>query len=455
MANKAAYIFRWLENTENTCSLLPSSTLPPHRDLTTEAAAAAPLPRKRKRQHSPVSMQSDREGYETPIKKKQKQRGEGGDGAQQGDGEDTPRPTLRQLQLQSPSHSAKSQSTGSGSAAESSSASASRTSTSRSSKRKRHTSPLKELAHLRHVAYAVIPQTIDLVGNMPAHLQDLTADMRRVGRGEGIIADNHLRSLVAEESDLVDWSRVSSPARLALGSLPSAEWAQKMVHRTRDNVHVGRSEAAWNCTVHYPILEKACACSTVHDTHVGVENITTATINKDYQWKDELDAAPRKADFAITMPVDHETERALRRRGILALSHSTYQPLTFSPPAISIETKLDGESAIEAEVQLSTWLRAHILFLRTWLQKLGRGSTPCISLPALVVQGSQWSFVYFDPREDGVDKWSRVSIGDSSTLRGVYTIVAALHTLISWAENVHRPWFEQNILQPLLGLPAK
>ncbi|KAF7195970.1 hypothetical protein HII31_02732 [Pseudocercospora fuligena] len=290
---------------------------------------------------------------------------------------------------------------------------------------------------------------------MPAHLQNLTADMRRIGRGEGIIADDHLRSLISEESDLADWNQVSSPARLALGALPSTEWAQKMVHRTRDNIELGRSEPAWNCAIHYPILEEACACSIVPDTHVGIENITTATISKEYQWKDGMDAAPRKADFAITMPIDHKTETALRSRGIQALSHSAYQPLTFSPPAISIETKLEGESGIEAEVQLSTWLRAHILFLRTLLQKLGRESTPCIPLPALVVQGAQWSFVYFDPREDRVDKWSRVSIGASSTLRGVYTILAALHRLIYWAENDHRPWFEKNILQPLLGLPAE
>lgn len=42
------------------------------------------------------------------------------------------------------------------------------------------------------------------------------------------------------------------------------------------------------------------------------------------------------------------------------------------------------------------------------------------------------------------------AFGNTSTLLGMYRIVAGLQRLMQWAETVYRPWFTENIIGPLL-----
>lgn len=42
--------------------------------------------------------------------------------------------------------------------------------------------------------------------------------------------------------------------------------------------------------------------------------------------------------------------------------------------------------------------------------------------------------------------WQIFEVGSSNSVIGIYKIIAALHWLMSWAEEDYRPWFERNMV---------
>lgn len=365
--------------------------------------------------------------------------------------EATPR-HIEHIQLRSPRPSARDNYSASFSYANTSQSSHAATTESQTSlKRKRSISPSKGLAQLTRLQYPVHQETIDLPNKMPEPLRVLTRTMRRIEQGKGIIPKDdvmeELRKSLADEEDEDDWTGVVSAGRAEYGDVPNMSFAQGIIAATAQNIRLGRSEAAWNCNVHYPLLVEACTRS-ISARHIRVENITTASIT------DAATNTSRKADFAITFAIPDAMIAALSNRSIDSLCHSTYQPLCYSPPAVSIETKLEGSHGQEAGLQLSIWAHAHAMTLKALLHKAGRPDEQIPALPLLVVQGSKWYFNYFEIRCDKAVRWSQVHVGDSGTIRGVYQVVAALQRLVEWTATTYGPWFLESIVNPLARLPA-
>ncbi|OQN95330.1 hypothetical protein B0A48_18765 [Cryoendolithus antarcticus] len=156
---------------------------------------------------------------------------------------------------------------------------------------------------------------------------------------------------------------------------------------------------------------------------VQCENITTAAIINDQT------GSSRKADFAITFNVEDSVVTDFARRGLETLSHSSYQPVCYSPPAVSLETKLEGERGHEAGLQICIWAYAHVMTLKQLLHKTGRPNTMIPALPLLVVHGGKWHFNYFEIGTDSSTRWAQVTIGDTATTQGVYQVIAAVQRL--------------------------
>lgn len=118
---------------------------------------------------------------------------------------------------------------------------------------------------------------------------------------------------------------------------------------------------------------------------------------------------PRRARLAT--PTFH--------RGIATLSQTSYHPLYYSPPAVSIGTKIEGEEGQEARLQLSTWGYAQMMALKKLLHMSGRSDATIPSFPLFAVHGGTWSFIYFEVRPDCTVRWEEVLIGRTTTIRGV------------------------------------
>lgn len=104
----------------------------------------------------------------------------------------------------------------------------------------------------------------------------------------------------------------------------------------------------------------------------------------------------KKADFGLVLSLGFKRERALCQCGILTLNQTEYEPVRYSPIAVSIETKVPGEGWDDAQLQMSTWMLAHIAKLKELCLKAGAPEVRVPSLPVIVVQGHEWNFLYIE-----------------------------------------------------------
>lgn len=321
-------------------------------------------------------------------------------------------------------------------------------------KRKRDGSPGKSLVMLKRAEYFVEQRPIGRTKDLPEQLQPLAKAMRDIGCARGIIPTELAAELVPDlAEDEEDGLSLVSITRRQLGSLPTPPFVQRHLHHVAGNVSLARSEAAWNCNAHAPLLDEAWWHSR-HRHSLRWENITTAAIEP----KELLPAltasdtfASKKVDFAVTLVLDAVIERRLSRCGLTSLSQTTFEPLRYSPVAVSFETKLPGESWADANLQLNTWALAQVAKLKELLIKAGRPAVVIPALPLVVVQGNEWKFLYLEVGPKQAWLWTKISLGDTDCARGVYQVIAALQQLMEWSESVYRPWFMQNILIPILA----
>ena len=101
-------------------------------------------------------------------------------------------------------------------------------------------------------------------------------------------------------------------------------------------------------------------------------------------------------DFAIVLCSNEKLASALPLTGRYVdggvrsnFNRTRHGPLTNKPIVVSIETKPEGESLQEAEIQLAVWAAAHLSRLRDLLDE-----TQSTDLPLLIAQGPQWYFLF-------------------------------------------------------------
>jgi hypothetical protein len=186
-----------------------------------------------------------------------------------------------------------------------------------------------------------------------------------------------------------------------------------------------------------------------------VSDSTAASIDSDafsladYRWDSEEPNS--RIDFSIGLRLPQEKKTHLSRC-TNAVNPTLYQPIRFAPTAVHIETKLTGEGWRAAQSQLSLWVTRHIAKLRELLALAGQpGRISIPVLPVLVVQGHDWTCLFFEDRFDGARLLSGYSIGSTKNLVDAQAVIAALQFLMDWIHTEYRPWFDEMILQPLLA----
>ncbi|KAK2694372.1 hypothetical protein QWA68_005703 [Fusarium oxysporum] len=173
---------------------------------------------------------------------------------------------------------------------------------------------------------------------------------------------------------------------------------------------MGRSEAAWNHEVHFPLLCLALRNRSkgAFQRLVNVKSCSSASIIPDYRIRFAPD---KKIDFCVYLDPHHDpndtniasTVDAVRAHlPGLSINPTDDLSLLNNPIAIPIETKRPGEGLDTANLQVATFLTAHL----TLLQRLDAGASvpvqdgekaPSVDdlglLPGLIVQGNTWNFI--------------------------------------------------------------
>ncbi|RYP63843.1 hypothetical protein DL769_006855 [Monosporascus sp. CRB-8-3] len=221
-------------------------------------------------------------------------------------------------------------------------------------------------------------------------------------------------------------------------ALDELDAIRQIEHDARESLRKGRSEAAWNSFVHYPLLKLAIQ----NRPNIALELVTSARIMPKFAPKwfgaEGDPTASKMVDFVLLLSLDpeeaspviqlsastggnsiptttsqpilHAGEASRLHAAIVskissqpagenALNQTRYSPLTYSPIAISLETKSSAGSIEEAKVQLGVWTAA-------WHKRmkllLGLNSRMIVTLPLLLAVEHDWKLFFACDKGDSI-----------------------------------------------------
>uniref|UniRef100_A0A0B7KKZ3 PD-(D/E)XK nuclease-like domain-containing protein n=1 Tax=Bionectria ochroleuca TaxID=29856 RepID=A0A0B7KKZ3_BIOOC len=335
------------------------------------------------------------------------------------------------------------------------------TSTSRTSSKapkvSRNSSPTKQFRNAEIQETGFRTASFDTGGRMashlPASLRSLLRDLRKIERADGVLPE----CLRDELSDFdIPWfafHNAQRPESLPNFTYPPITFIQDVYGRATKCREQRHRESSWNIEVHARVLEWVLRDSG-HNGPLDYRYCTTANVLHQYRPRD---APSKMVDFCLALEMKEADEEVVNRlckqtdRPGYSINHTDWGDLCKHPIAISIETKCPGDSYDEALLQVATWHAAQLRSLawaageRRPRNTLSPSAHGIDYLPALIVTGNEWSFVATVPGNETDSRptvFQSQIIGSTSSILGIYTLLAALQRLRSWAEEEYWPVFK-------------
>lgn len=172
----------------------------------------------------------------------------------------------------------------------------------------------------------------------------------------------------------------------------------------------------------------------------------------------------KKIDFCVYLDPRYDTidtniasqvDSVRARLPLLSINPTDDLSLLSNPIAISIETKRPGEGLDTANLQVATFLTAHLTILQRLVDAgaaipVDEGEKmPSVDdlgfLPGLIVQGNTWNFVAASRQDSRIIIWSETSLGSTGDIFGIYQIIASLQLLREWINATYWPWLRRVI----------
>ncbi|KAF4501671.1 hypothetical protein FAGAP_2124 [Fusarium agapanthi] len=332
-------------------------------------------------------------------------------------------------------------------------------------------SPRKQLAAMALSSHGVETRAMSDPSGLPPSLAEVRTKLLQFSRGRGILGDKGLESIQDEAAaralhpDMAaiyeDREFCCSARRDELGVTPSPEDVVYILECAGDCLRMGRSEAAWNHEVHFPLLCLALRYRSkgAFKRLINVTSCSSASLIPDYR----IRFAPhKKIDFCVYLDPHHDpndtnipstVDTVCARLPGLSINPTDDLSLLSNPIAIPIETKRPGEGLDTANLQVATFLTAHLTLLQRLVDAgasvpIDDGDTaPSVDdlgfLPGLIVQGNTWNFIAASRQDSRTVIWSETSIGSTGDIFGIYEIVASLQLLRQWISTTYWPWLRR------------
>ncbi|KAG9494891.1 hypothetical protein J7337_013120 [Fusarium musae] len=332
-------------------------------------------------------------------------------------------------------------------------------------------SPRKQLAVMALSSHGVETRAMSDPSGLPPSLAEMRTKLLQFSRGRGILGENGLESIQDETAaralhpDMAamyeDKEFCCSARRDELGVTPSPEDVVYILECAGDCLRMGRSEAAWNHEVHFPLLCLALRNRSkgAFQRLVNVTSCSSASIIPDYRIRFAPD---KKIDFCVYLDPHHDpndsniastVDTVRARLPGLSINPTDDLSLLSNPIAIPIETKRPGEGLDTANLQVATFLTAHLTLLQRLVDAgasvpVDDGDTaPSVDdlgfLPGLIVQGNTWNFIAASRQDSRTIIWSETSLGSTGDIFGIYQIVASLQLLRRWVDTTYWPWLRR------------
>ncbi|KAH0423286.1 Methyltransferase type 11 [Colletotrichum camelliae] len=293
----------------------------------------------------------------------------------------------------------------------------------------------------------------------PRALSDMLAKIYRWSNHRSIIGS----ALKNPESGISDDLRTawlleddvfSTPTSFAgdSGSTVSPQHVLDLLQNACDCYTRGDSEIGWNFEVHHKLLRMVLR-SSPQPRLLDFSACQSAKIITEYL---PTSGTHKLVDFCahITPPAAEEEAitKLRRRQPMKTVNHTGYLALAGRPITFSIETKREDMDMDAAVLQIGTWCAAQWKMLRLLLEDLHGEEGAQIALrelaflPAIFVHGHDWSFAATTQEGRKAILWSKMPIGSTTQLQGVYAIATALEYLGRWSTETYWPWYKKNIL---------
>ncbi|KAF7548362.1 hypothetical protein G7046_g8702 [Stylonectria norvegica] len=320
----------------------------------------------------------------------------------------------------------------------------------------RPSSPSKQLASLEIAHDGIEQRKLSLTDpSLPLALSELLLELQNCSNsGVGILSSDmraEIKELAKTDASFrvfLDHMFAASSERQKLGQTPSLQDTTRLVKEAAECQVSRQNESGWNMMVHHPLLYLAIYGPQRLEQLVGFAPCTTAKIILEYL---PATSKAKMVDFCVYLDptadqVATSTIQTLRRSlPFQVINHTEFQPFRKRPIAISVETKSRGRAQSDtAELQLGTWHSAQWRFLHRLVSLSGGSFDGLAFLPAIVVQGHDWSFVATTREGHKTVLWLEQPLGSTSNIVGVYKIIWSLQRLAQWAAEVYWPWFRQN-----------
>ncbi|KAH8657295.1 hypothetical protein BGZ61DRAFT_371520 [Ilyonectria robusta] len=334
-------------------------------------------------------------------------------------------------------------------------------------------SPQKHLNALELGNEGIVVRELASLRDPPTSLTELLKTMRQISRGRHILDSvsrielgKHTHPAIVE---IAEDDACFSPSRGDLGHVPDSTSILNVLDAAiecQENFH---AESSWNMLVHSQLLQLALhqpgAPSFSH--FVNYMPCSTASILPNYL---PPYSPSKKVDFCIYLEPAREptsdTSQLAATQSLIqtarvhltgnVINHTDYYPLRQRPMALGIETKKTGEGWDSAALQIGVWHVAH------WdlLTELSRTDTQdeTVSdarpqkarlpefLPGLIIQGHDWYLVVTTREASQTILWTKLTIGTTSNVMGIYQIILGLQVLRRWAQYNYWPLFRQLIM---------
>ncbi|KAH8747041.1 hypothetical protein F5883DRAFT_694592, partial [Diaporthe sp. PMI_573] len=329
-----------------------------------------------------------------------------------------------------------------------------RSSQSESQQHSRRISPQKHLAALELTDHGISLRDLSSLSNPPLPLREFVDAMEQLARGKGVLHPGIKPALAShadwQVSKLVNDDYLFSTNRTQAGHMPTIQSVLQIfadATECQQNLH---PEAVWNAHVHTPMLRLALHPLDKPAKTSLVDFVTCPTASLGARYMPAISPS-KKIDFCIYIepsldPLASSVEPAIEtlRQSLPnnTINHTDYYPLRKRPIALSLETKKTGEGWADATLQMGVWQSAH------WDQQLQKQPTTTLPdfLPAVIVQGHDWYLVITTQEEKRTVLWTKLFMGTTSSVLGIYQVAYALQLLRNWASRTYWPFLRQVVL---------
>ncbi|KAI1839609.1 hypothetical protein JX266_014181 [Neoarthrinium moseri] len=298
---------------------------------------------------------------------------------------------------------------------------------------------------------------------LPPGLVVMVDDMKRLSQAIAVVPAGFRDELCADR----DTYGRFFPHNFAADHDPSCSAAvlpPAKVKRIRDRATLWEKrfedEASWNMEVHHHILRAVCRPKG-RRAAVDFISCTTARISPTFIPSGErgkmVDSCLFIDPAAYGATAEERIQDLCSRQPHGSINHTDHMPLFGQPIAVSVETKRSAVDWDNATLQTGTWQAAQLRCLsqlatlaatsygRESLGSPTAGVAVIDFVPGIIIQGHDWHLVA-SVHTGGVTTFrTKIPIGTTETVLGVYKILAALTYLVRWSENVYWPCFKQTI----------